>query len=277
MTYKEFIEESKSKLNNYQFSENIINSLIFLHNKNIKDILSLTDFYNIDINNDIANKIKTNISELNDGKPLVRILGYTWFLGYKFDVFNNVLIPRPETEYITEIIIEKLSSNPNLKVLDLCCGSGVIGLSIKKQLTNIELTLSDIDDEAIANTKQNMEHLNINANVIQSDLFSNLQDTQFNVIVSNPPYISKNFELDTSVVKYDPELALYAENNGLSFYESICSQLKDHLTNKYFLAFEIGFDQSKQVQDIIYKYLNVKSELIKDQYNCDRLIIVDRL
>ncbi|MGL4951547.1 MAG: peptide chain release factor N(5)-glutamine methyltransferase [Mycoplasma sp.] len=277
MTYEELIEECWLKLSQTNYSKNSIHLLIYNFDKHVKNIMQLTSYYKNQVSDEVIEKVLNSIDEIIDSKPLTRILKHTWFLGQEFIVNDNVLIPRPETEYITEIIIKKLEDIPNLKILDLCCGSGVIGLTIKKQILNASLSLSDISDDAIENTKQNAKKLNLEVEVIKSDLFQSIINFNFNVIVCNPPYISKNYKLEKSVLQYDPSLALFADDEGLFFYKKICDYLVDTLPNKFFLAFEIGYNQAHDLKEIIKKTFGCYPEVIKDQYNCDRLVILDKL
>ncbi|MGL4948522.1 MAG: peptide chain release factor N(5)-glutamine methyltransferase [Mycoplasma sp.] len=277
MTYQAFIKQWEKQVIEMDININNVYTILFFHDSRVKTLTDLIDNYKVEMDDSLLELLDESINEFASGKPMERITKETWFLGHLFQVNDNVLIPRPETEYIVDIIIERLSDFPNLKILDLCCGSGVIGLSIKKAIGTCELTLSDISNDAIENSNVNKELLDIDANVIRSDLFQNISINDFNVIISNPPYINRNFKLQDSVLKYDPHNALFTDNEGLYFYQQICNELTKLKNDKYFLAFEIGFDQGLAVSKIIKKTLNVEPEIFKDQYNCDRLIIVDKL
>lgn len=275
MKYFEYVSESKKLLESHKFDPSIIYSLIYKFNPLINSLVELTNYFNDDIDENIKIKIDKALDELVfKHKPLGYILGYVWFIGSKFYVNDNVLIPRVETEYWTEKMIDILDEFPQLKILDCCCGSGVIGLMVKKQLSRMNVTLSDISDYAIEDTILNAKNLKLNVNIVKSDLFANLKAMKFDVIVCNPPYINKNHEIDSSVKDFEPHLALFAEKNGLSFYERILDQIKYFLNDKYMLFFEIGYNQADDVIALIKQKLNANIDVWKDQYNQDRVIFV---
>lgn len=273
MTYSDYISKSQQLLESNKFDPSIIYSLIYKFNPSINSLVELTDYFNDEIDLSIMTKIDDSLNELIvKHKPLGYILGYVWFMGSKFNVNQNVLIPRIETEYWTEKLIDILDEYSQLNILDCCCGSGVIGLTIKKQLSRMDVTLSDISEYAIENTKLNAKNFGLNVNVVKSDLFDNLKNTKFDVIVCNPPYINLDEKLDKSVINYEPHLALFAKNNGLWFYEQIIGQVKNFLNDKYLLVFEIGYNQASDVVALIKQNLNANVRIWKDQYNQDRVI-----
>lgn len=275
MIYSNYISESQKLLESHKFDPSIIYPLIYKFNPSINSLIELTDYFNDKIDASIKIKIDDALNELIfKHKPLGYILGYVWFMGSKFKINQNVLIPRIETEYWTEKLLDILDEYSQLNILDCCCGSGVIGLTIKKQLSRMNVTLSDISDYAIENTKLNAKDFGLNVNVIQSDLFDNLKNMKFDVLVCNPPYINVDEKLDESVTNYEPHLALYAKNNGLWFYEQIIGQVKDFLNKKYLLVFEIGYNQADDVIALIKHNLSVDAQIWKDQYNQNRVIFV---
>ncbi len=188
------------------------------------------------------------------GKPVAYILGYKEFMGFAFKVNEDTLIPRPDTEIAVEKTVEKIREKKYRKVLDLCSGSGAIGLSIAKILEFTNVTLSDINKGAILVSKENAENLGVGdrVNFIVSDLFQEIDET-FDLIISNPPYISQEDmeTLSVSVKDYEPHLALYGGIRGLDFYETISKQARQHLTDHGMLIFEIGYDQSQEVENML--------------------------
>jgi len=183
------------------------------------------------------------------GEPIQYILGETEFYSCRIKVNKSVLIPRPETEYLVEKIINE---NPNVKsILEIGTGSGCIAIALKKNFINSKITASDISSDALKITKKNAEINNVEIEFIESDLFQNI-DGKFDVIVSNPPYISqKDFEqLPDEIKKYEPELALLAPNSGLYYYQKILQNAKEHLTESGKIYFEIGYDQADRIAEI---------------------------
>lgn len=239
--------------------------------------LELTFHLETKVDDNIVIKFKDCLNSLQNGLPIQYALKSVNFYGYDFYVDSRVLIPRFETEelvYHTNKYIEKYFLNNNLKVLDLCCGSGCIGLTLKKINRDISLTLSDISQDALDVAKINQEKLGVEVKLVESDLFSNIND-KFDIIVSNPPYVSCDDEVDEIVLKNEPSLALYADNHGLACYENILKSCETYLNNKYLIAFEIGSSQKDKVIHLINTYLkDVKIIAKQDMEGRDRMIFV---
>lgn len=228
------------------------------------------------IEEDLVLKYKECLNCIKDGMPIQYALKKTNFYGLDFYVDKRVLIPRFETEelvYNTDIYIKKYFKK-NIKVLDLCTGSGCIGLTLKHLNNNLDITLSDISKDALDIANYNAKLLDLAVNTLESDLFLNIND-KFDVIVSNPPYISYSDEVSELVLKNEPSLALFADSNGLEFYEKILLNCEKYLNEKYLIAFEIGSSQKEAVINLINKYLkSVKIIAKKDIYERDRMIFI---
>ena len=227
---------------------------------------------------ELVDKYINCLHNLEQGIPLQYALKETNFYGFNFYVDERVLIPRFETEELvfeTNKLINKVFFNKKeLNVLDLGCGSGCIGITLKKINPSLNITLSDISESALEVASLNAKRLNVAVNILESDLFSNLNQ-KYDVIISNPPYISKNEEVAEIVLKNEPHLALYANLNGLEFYDKILKSCEKYLNDKYILAFEIGFLQKKAVLELIEKYL--KDVLVftkKDMAGRDRMVFI---
>lgn len=195
------------------------------------------------------------IRDRAEGKPVAYIIGYKEFMGFRYKVNEHTLIPRPDTEIAVEMAVDVIREKKYRKILDLCSGSGAIGLSIAKILEFTNVTLSDINKGAILVSEENAEELGVKdrVNFIVSDLFHKLVDEKFDLIISNPPYISQKDmeELSVSVKDFEPHLALYGGLRGLDFYKTISEQAKEHLTDHGMLIFEIGYDQSQEVENML--------------------------
>lgn len=238
--------------------------------------LELSLHLNDIVDQNIVLKYKECLENLKNNIPIQYALKSVNFYGFNFYVDKRVLIPRFETEelvYNTNIYINKYFHNKG-KILDLCTGSGCIGLSLKKLNNDLDLTLSDISKEALEVANINKNNLNLDVNVVQSDLFKNIND-KYDIIISNPPYVSEFDQVDEIVLKNEPKIALYALNNGLEFYEKILSSCEAYLNNQYMIAFEIGSTQKNDVIKLINKYLNnIKIITKKDIYERDRMIFI---
>lgn len=203
-------------------------------------------------------------------EPLDSVIGYTEFYGLQVPFSTDTLTPRQETEILVDSVVKDIGSK-NVKVLDLCSGSGCIGLAIAKS-TKAFVYLSDISGVALDISMKNAKLNNVEATYIKSDLFSKIND-RFDIIVSNPPYI-KSGDLDSleDEVKYfDPMLALDGKEDGLYFYRTIIQDLKNHLNPRGKVYFEVGFDQAKAVMDMLSADFDNIS-VIKDYGGVERIV-----
>lgn len=212
-----------------------------------------------------------------EGTPLQYILGEQYFMGLRFVVNSNVLIPRADTEILVYKVLELAKKLDNVKIFDLCTGSGCIAISLAKELSNSKVFASDISKDALNIAKENSKINETNIEFFESNLFENIPKQEFDIIVSNPPYINKaDMELLKNDVLNEPHLALYGGTDGLDFYKEISKSAINYLKNGGFLAFEIGYNQAQYVFDIL-KSLNYKNiEIIKDYSNNDRVIIAQK-
>ena len=217
---------------------------------------------------------------IKEDVPLSHLVGFEYFYDRKFKVTKDVLSPRMETEELIYKVVEyvKATKKSNLKILDLCTGSGIIAITLKKELSqfSIDVVASDISEEAIKVAKENAQSHDAIIKFIQSDIFNNIAD-KFDIIVSNPPYIDRKDEvtMQDNVLKYDPHLALFAEEEGMYFYRKIIEQANDYLNENGVIFFEIGYDQ----KDKIIKLADLNgysAEVYKDINGRDRMAFLVR-
>ena len=217
---------------------------------------------------------------IKEDVPLSHLVGFEYFYDRKFKVTKDVLSPRMETEELIYKVVEyvKATKKNNLKILDLCTGSGIIAITLKKELDqfSIDVLASDISEEAIKVAKENAQSHDATIKFIQSDIFNNIAD-KFDIIVSNPPYIDRKDEvtMQDNVLKYDPHLALFAEEEGMYFYRKIIEQANDYLNENGVIFFEIGYDQ----KDKIIKLADLNgysAEVYKDINGRDRMAFLVR-
>lgn len=218
--------------------------------------------------------IEEAIKQLEQGIPVQYIVGNVDFYGYEFKVNKNVLIPRFETEELvnrTIKYIKKYIQNP--KIVDLGTGSGCIAITLSKEL-NVRVEAVDISEKALEVAKENNKNNNSNVIFYQGNMLEPL-NKKYNVIISNPPYISRNEEIEDIVKNNEPELALYADNDGLYYYEQILKNASKYLEDKFLIAFEIGYLQGKKIKELALKYLNNINVLIeKDLSEKDRYVFI---
>lgn len=224
-------------------------------------------------------KVSKNLEKdyilLKEGYPIQYLIGYVDFYGYKINVDENVLIPRYETELLVDKTINLIKEkfDKKINILDIGTGSGAISIVLSKN-TNSSVTACDISKKAIEIAKNNAKLNNTNISFIESNLFSNVSD-KFDVIISNPPYIAYNEEIMEVVKKYEPHLALFANNNGLEFYEKILSNIINYLNKDFIIAFEIGCTQAEDISNLAYKYLNnINLTIEKDFSGRNRYIFI---
>ena len=232
-----------------------------------KDIINLSDLqYSVFIE---------YIKRRSNSEPISKIIGYKYFYNNKFYTNRFTLDPRPETELIIELFTKYyINKNEHLKILDLGCGTGCIGLSILLLYNNAELHLVDISQDALNIAKLNAKSLNVidRCKLIKSDWFEEIDDT-YEVIVSNPPYISTTYNLDKEVL-YDPPEALFAGNEGMDAYNIIIPNAPLYLKINGKLFIEIGYNQVNKIKLVNSKLKIV--EIAKDLSNIDRIVVLEK-
>jgi release factor glutamine methyltransferase len=280
--------------------ENVYNMQYFDIKKLLKFCLKVDDKYLIIHNDEIINDSKKKeilkyAVQIKEGIPIQYITNEQSFMGNVFFVNNSVLIPQPDTEIVVQSAIEKINelikenkkanqkikkehnTNDKINVLDLCTGSGAIGISIKKHYREkVNVTLSDISNEALNVAKINSRRIlnderDCKVQFVQSDMFNDIKG-KFDVIVSNPPYIKSEMidKLDKDV-RNEPHIALDGGTDGLQYYKIIKSRIDNFLNENGYLILEIGYDQKEEIQEMFKN-----SNCIKDYAGNDRVIIWKR-
>lgn len=270
MTVEELIVYGKGKTSS-DHAKMLLSSYLDV---NPLEILTILDK---EVDSDIEKLYKSSLEALKENKPIQYVIGNVNFYGLKFIVNKNVLIPRFETEELVEQVVEytKDLNKDKIKILDLGCGSGAIGLTLKSILKDSEVTLTDISKEALEVAKLNANNLNFDVTFIESDWFSNVKLEKYDIIMSNPPYIRTDEEIEEIVKNNEPSLALYGGVDGLDCYRKILANIKPYLNNKFLIAFEIGESQEEEIYDIVNKYLNdIEITCKKDLYGRNRMIFV---
>ncbi len=210
--------------------------------------------------------------------PLQYIFGEWDFYGRPFYVGPGVLVPRADTETLVEAVLENLKEKETPEILDLCAGSGCIGITLAKEKENSKVLMVEKFDEAIRYAKRNIERNSaFNAEVEKGDIFeSAFSDRKYDIIVSNPPYIPQT-EMDeiSPETKFEPETALLAEDEGMQFYKAITENYKNSLKENGVIAFEVGINQSERVAELLkaqgFKNVTVK----KDLNSIDRVVFAN--
>ncbi|HHW69025.1 MAG TPA: peptide chain release factor N(5)-glutamine methyltransferase [Tenericutes bacterium] len=222
--------------------------------------------------------LEQGLKRLKQGEPVQYIVGNVNFYGLELKVNKNVLIPRFETEelvYKTINYIKETYGNEKISIVDLGTGSGCIAISLKKKLDNCIITAVDISSSALDVAKENALINECEVNLIQGDMLSPLNE-KYDVIISNPPYIEYCDDTVMDIVKNnEPNIALYAPDNGLYFYKEIINNSDKYLKDKFIICFEIGCEQGKAVEKLAQKkYPNSKIYIEKDMQNRDRYVFI---
>ena len=286
MTIKEALRYAKEYVNS-------IEARVLLKYILKKDNVYIISNASTELTPDEEKELINSVNKLKSGYPLQYITHNQEFMGLNFYVDENVLIPQPDTEVLVENAIKLVSKNlhqnfftefqkqdasfnefeknesaNNLKILDLCTGSGAIAISIKKYLPNAQVFASDISTEALSIAEKNAKSNEVEIKFIKSNMFENIKEN-FDIIVSNPPYI-KTTEIRklSQQVQNEPTLALDGGNDGLTFYKIISKEAPKFLNKKGVLLVEIGYDQGLAVKSIFKN-----SKIVKDYAGNDRVVI----
>ena len=270
----------------------LIAEIVFSHVLNVDRMMLFTK-YRDEIENEKIEKIRYFIQKIGREKfPVQYLLNEQEFYGRKFYVDKGVLIPRQDTEILVEKMIEILKNNilknknleKNLKIhpkiLDIGVGSGIIGITAALEIKDSYVLGVDISEKALETAKKNKELLKVsNIKFLKSNLFENIEFKQFDMIVSNPPYISLNEAgiMSDDTLLHEPSEALFAENDGLYFYYEICQKALDYLADFGYLLFEIGYKQGKNVAEIMTSSGFKNVEVIKDLAGLDRVVVGQKL
>ena len=252
-------------------------SLSFVY-RSLKN-LSFTDFVFV-LQQEVMEEeevfVKGIFQQLAAHKPAQYIIGQADFYGMQLKVDDRVLIPRPETEELVELI---LAENPetNLSVLDIGTGSGAIALALAKNRPAWSVIAADISQDALDLASENAKKQNLQIFLKKSDCFTEISE-KYDIIVSNPPYISREDESEVglNVLYSEPHLALFADEDGLAIYRRIAEDAKDYLKDGGKIYLEIGYKQGQSVPELFRKHLPEKRvRTLKDQFGQDRMVVVD--
>ena len=252
-------------------------SLSFVY-RSLKN-LSFTDFIfaiQQEITPDEKEFVESIYKQLAAHVPAQYIIGLAEFYGMELKVDERVLIPRPETEKLVELILTE-NAKPNQSVLDIGTGSGAIALALAKNRPDWLVTASDISPDALNLASENASLQDLKISFKKSDCFAEIAEN-YDIIVSNPPYISRadESEVGLNVLHSEPHLALFAEEDGLAIYRKIAQEAKNHLREGGKIYLEIGYKQGHSVPALFRKYLPEKRvRTLKDQFGQDRMVVVD--
>jgi len=277
-TYRELLFSHVDELEDNQVAKLLLFELC--QEKDINLYLDLDE----EVDADIYQRYEEGIKRLLKQEPLAYILGYRWFYGYKFKVNQDTLIPRDETEelvaYILSTLDEYFDGKEVIKCADIGTGSGNIALSLLKEEKKIEMIATDISDKALALAKENSENLDVKCEFMLGDMLKPLieNNKKVDILISNPPYIPKNEEIEVSVKDYEPNIALFGGEDGLQYYRELLANASKVLNDKAFIFFEIGWNQKEEITNLAKQYfpdslievkkdINGKNRMFRLEYN----------
>lgn len=281
MTYQAYKTFFKKELAEY-YSNSEISTLfkIIIAYLTRLNSLELRNSKNQNIETEILKKLSFILTELKSGKPYQQILGETEFYGLKFFVNEHVLIPRPETEELLELAIEKIQEERfkiqevGLKILDIGTGSGIIPIILKKKFPQAHVSAIDFSQDALNMAKRNAELYEVEIDFIHQDYLTQDLSKVYDVIISNPPYIGRaeEFEIADSVKNFEPKMALFSPtSNALIFYEKIAKDCKNHLAENGWVFLEINQKLGRETRELFVDVLS-EVELLKDISGNERFV-----
>jgi release factor glutamine methyltransferase len=231
----------------------------------------------IDIN--AQNKLRTAVEDRISGKPIAYITGEQPFLGWTFKADKRALIPRPETEQLTELTLREIHSHKleNGKYLEIGTGAGVIAISLKKYFPHADITATDVSDEALELAEENAKRLNVSVDFVESDLFEDVPEGKYDLIVANLPYVpTQKLEfVSNQILDWEPMVAIDAGDDGLKYLIPFINELPKFLTEKGIVALEFWHTHSKPVKELVNKVLpNHQVTIEKDLANFDRYAVI---
>jgi release factor glutamine methyltransferase len=213
---------------------------------------------------------------------MAHVLGYSWFYGYQFIVNPDVLIPRPETEELCAGILARIDRYfPEGPVLcaDVGTGSGAIAITVAKEEQRVVMDATDISESALATAVKNAENNDAKICFLAGDMLEPLKETgkQYDVLISNPPYIPQEETMESSVVDFEPHVALFGGEDGLKFYRRIFADCRQVLKERAFMAFEMGWNQREAMSRLVEETLpEMEYEIVQDMNGKDRMLYVYR-
>lgn len=279
-SYQEVVRQARKDLENTNASEQ---EIMLLMNDLCRDHgINLYAEYLRDADGAIVELFENGCKHLAINEPLDYILGYTEFYGYRFNVDNRVLIPRPETE---ELVLHALKTidavfdgYTNIDMADIGCGSGAIGISVALEEPRVKLVASDISKDALEVAKLNAKTLDVDATFYCGDMAKPLIENGIKVdmVLCNPPYIPSDETMESSVIDYEPHVALFGGKDGLKFYRSVLEDASKILKGEGHLLFEMGYNQKEALSELVLT-INPKAtvECFKDINGKNRILWVN--
>lgn len=277
-SYRQVLREAKERLYAAGQGEQAA-QLLMLELANL-EAHNLYMEYDEEVPQDLLEAFEAGIRRMEQGEPLGHVLGFEWFYGYRFKVNPDVLIPRPETEELVANILaayDECFDGQDVDVIDVGTGSGAIAIALRKEEAHLQVTASDISEQAVAVARKNAVDNAADVTFLTGDMLEPFIEAgiRCDILVSNPPYIPVHEQMEHSVVDFEPHVALFGGEDGLKFYREIFANAHRVIKEKAILAFEMGYDQGERLRALAKEHFpDARVEIIKDLSGKNRMLFV---
>ncbi len=278
-SFKEVLQKAQRRMDEANRGEQA--ALLYLLELTNKEAHSLYMEFEEEMPGDLQKDYEAGVEQLVKGKPLSHILGYTWFYGYKMKVNEDVLIPRPETEELVANILvaydEHFKESETVTAVDIGTGSGAIAISLKKEEPRLNMFASDISQAAVEVARENARNNEADVTFVVGDMLNPMieKGIKVDILISNPPYIPQEEDMEDSVLNFEPHLALFGGKDGLKLYREIFQKAPNILNDRSMMAFEMGYNQKEALTAEVLQYFpNAKVEVVKDMNGKNRMLFV---
>ena len=277
-SYRQVLREAKERLYAAGQGEQAA-QLLMLELANL-EAHNLYMEYDEDVPQDLLEAFEAGIRRMEQGEPSGHVLGFEWFYGYRFKVNPDVLIPRPETEELVANILaayDECFDGQDVDVIDVGTGSGAIAIALRKEEAHLQVTASDISEQAVAVARKNAADNAADVTFLTGDMLEPFIEAgiRCDILVSNPPYIPVHEQMEHSVVDFEPHVALFGGEDGLKFYREIFANAHRVIKEKAILAFEMGYDQGERLRALAKEHFpDARVEIIKDLSGKNRMLFV---
>ena len=277
-SYRQVLREAKERLYAAGQGEQAA-QLLMLELANL-EAHNLYMEYDEEVPQDLLEAFEAGIRRMEQGEPLGHVLGFEWFYGYRFKVNPDVRIPRPETEELVANILaayDECFDGQDVDVIDVGTGSGAIAIALRKEEAHLQVTASDISEQAVAVARKNAADNAADVTFLTGDMLEPFIEAgiRCDILVSNPPYIPVHEQMEHSVVDFEPHVALFGGEDGLKFYREIFANAHRVIKEKAILAFEMGYDQGERLRALAKEHFpDARVEIIKDLSGKNRMLFV---
>lgn len=277
-SYRQVLREAKERLYAAGQGEQAA-QLLMLELANL-EAHNLYMEYDEEVPQDLLEAFEAGIRRMEQGEPLGHVLGFEWFYGYRFKVNPDVLIPRPETEELVANILaayDECFDGQDVVVIDVGTGSGAIAIALRKEEVHLQVTASDISEQAVTVARKNAADNAADVTFLTGDMLEPFIEAgiRCDILVSNPPYIPVHEQMEHSVVDFEPHVALFGGEDGLKFYREIFANAHRVIKEKAILAFEMGYDQGERLRALAKEHFpDARVEIIKDLSGKNRMLFV---